>query len=78
MKDLDLIRQNFGSAVKITTGYKGGNLSMFQECKGVHIKAGNNANQALNKVVMNLRNSNQISGVSVYFEDTGDTRYYHK
>ena len=69
MKDLDLIRKNFGSAVKITTGYKASTLSMFQECKGVHIVAGNGNNEALNKVVMALRTSAQITGVSVYYED---------
>ena len=77
VKDLDLIRQNFGSAVKIVTGYKGGDLAIFTECKGAHIKAVNGNNQALNNVVVALRKSNQLSGVSVYYDD-GATRYYNK
>lgn len=78
MKDLDLIRKNFGSAVKIVSGYKASDLAIFQECRGVHIKATNGNNDALNKVVLALRNSGQITGVSVYIPDSGETRYYNK
>lgn len=78
MKDLDLIRLNFGSAIKIVTGYKSSDLAIFQECKGAHIKASNGANDALNKVVLALRNSSQLKGSSVYMPDSGETRYFNK
>jgi len=78
MSDLDLIRKNFGSAVKIVSGYKASDLALFQECKCAHIKASNGNNEALNNVVLALRKSSQLTGVSVYFPDSGDTRYYHK
>lgn len=76
--DLDLIRKTFGSAIKIVTGYKGGSPTIFQNCTGAHIKAANGSNEALNKTVDLLRKTNQITGTSVYMEDSGDTRYYIK
>lgn len=78
ISDLDLIRKTFGSAVTISAGYKAGSPSMFQNCTGVHIKASNGNNQALNNTVVALRKSNQITGTSVYMEDSGETRYYIK
>ncbi|SHK63239.1 hypothetical protein [Epilithonimonas mollis] len=78
MRDLDLIRLNYGSAVKISSGYLASDIAIFKECKGAHIKPSNGNNEALNKVVVALRNSGQLKGSSVYFPDTGETRYYIK
>lgn len=78
ISDLDLIRKTFGSAVYISAGYKAGDPEIFHNCKGVHFKASNGNNQALNNTVVALRKSNQINGVSVYMVDLGETRYYIK